>query len=187
MALSRIIIQSNPDLFDRVIVDIQKGLGQTLPWLNHIFGKAERLSRVNKKGKMFTPNIFLGGNEYLDLSPNADLGSFCFFTIDDPEQIEWMPKITGTLTANYSIVFWIDLRKTPYLQTRNIDQLKGEALKALNGKFLMPNGRLTVTRIYNKAETIYAGFSLDEIDNQFLMHPYAGFRFSGVLTVNESC
>ena len=43
------------------------------------------------------------------------------------------------------------------------------------------------TAIYELAENVYRGFTLDEIDNQFLMHPFGGFRFEGVLSVNQPC
>ena len=49
------------------------------------------------------------------------------------------------------------------------------------------NGRIEINRIYELAENIYRGFSLDEVDNQFLMAPYGGFRFEGIMEVTETC
>lgn len=191
--IARTPIKNNPELIDRVIADLQKGLAAHLPWLNHAFGNAERLVRYEKdKKKIFVPSIFVGdgsgNNDYIELVPNSDLGNFCFFRTNDPEGMEWLPKITGTIETEYSLIFWFDTRKVPAAgNNRNIEAVKAEVLKVLNGAFLMPNGRITVTRIYSQAEGIYAGYTLDEINNNFLMHPYAGFRLSGLLTINESC
>lgn len=68
-----------------------------------------------------------------------------------------------------------------------MEPIKAEILKVLNGGFWLRSGRLTVTQIEEKAENIYKGYSLDEVDNQFLMHPFGGLRFDGKLTINESC
>ena len=41
--MDRVIKIENPELVDRVINQIQDGLANNLPWLNHVFGRAERL------------------------------------------------------------------------------------------------------------------------------------------------
>ena len=35
--------------------------------------------------------------------------------------------------------------------------------------------------------SVMAGFSLDEVDNQYLMSPFAGFRFYGEMIVTNDC
>ena len=37
------------------------------------------------------------------------------------------------------------------------------------------------------AENVFKGFSTDEIDNQYLMQPYCGFRFAGKIEIEEDC
>jgi hypothetical protein len=51
----------------------------------------------------------------------------------------------------------------------------------------LTGGRIILNRIYERAENIYRGYTLSEIDNQFLMHPFAGFRFDGILEFDELC
>ena len=75
----------------------------------------------------------------------------------------------------------------PGVDNRNTEAIKAEIMKVINGGFLMKNGRIKITRIYENAENIYRGYSLDEVDNQYLMHPYGGFRFEGELHINENC
>ena len=71
--------------------------------------------------------------------------------------------------------------------TRNQEDLKRQILDVLNGGFLVRNGSYRINKVYELAENIYRGFSLDEIENQFLMHPFGGFRFEGELSIGETC
>ena len=43
MAIERVIKTERPALFDRVVTSIQDTLAERLPWLDHVFGVAERL------------------------------------------------------------------------------------------------------------------------------------------------
>ena len=56
----------------------------------------------------------------------------------------------------------------PICKYNFLDALKNIVLTA---------GRISVNKIYTLAENIYRGFSLDEVQNQFLMSPFGGFRF----------
>jgi hypothetical protein len=44
-----------------------------------------------------------------------------------------------------------------------------------------------VSRIYERAENVFRGYTMDEVDNQFLMSPFAGWRFDGLLTIKNDC
>lgn len=185
--IDKIPVIQNPELIDRVIADIQKGLASNLGWLDYSFGKAQRLIKEINGKKVYTPNVYAGGNEYLEVSPDANIGNFSFFQLDDPQYLDWQPNIRGALKTNFSIIFWFDLRTIPGAENRNTEKVKAEVLKVLNGGFWLKSGRLSVNRIFEQAENIYKGYSLEEIDNQFLMHPFAGFRLYGELFINESC
>lgn len=185
----------NPVLIDRVIGNIQAGLMEKVDWLDVAFGRAQRVAKIINGKKYFTPNVYAGGteyrgnNDYIDVSPDANIGNFSFFWIDDPQQMDWQPKIQGEIKAPFALIVWFDLRKVypGQLNNRNTEALKAELLKVLNGGFWLKDGRITINRIYELAENVYKGFTLDEIDNQFLLHPFGGFRFEGVLTVDEPC
>lgn len=182
----------NPKLADAVIKNIQEGLKANLSWLDVAFGRAERIVKQIDGRNLYLPAIFTGDghnpNEYIELSPDAQIGNFCFFWLLDPQRITWRPKIPGTVRAPFALIFWLDLRKV-YNQkdNRNIMSLEAEVLKVLNGRFLMPTGSLSIDKIYHLAENIYREFTLTEVDNQFLMHPYAGFRLEGELIYEEPC
>lgn len=185
--IDRIPIISNPELIDRVIGQVQTGLADNLPWLAHAFGRAQRLVKQIKGKRVYTPNVYAGGKEYIEVSPDARIGCFSFFRVDDPQVYNWSPKIIGSISVNYSLIFWLDLRRIPGTDGRNVEVVKAEVLKVLNGGFWLKAGRINVTRIYELSENIYDGYTLDEVDNQYLMHPYAGFRLSGELFIYESC
>lgn len=186
--IDRVPLRVNPRLFDIVIGDIQQGLAAGLPWLDHAFGKAERLVKMIGGKRYYTPNIHIGGNEYMEVSPSDDLGNFSFFVLDDPQTMQWIPGQQGRLRTTYSLIVWLDMRRVPGEDDgRDTESVKAEILHVLNGGFRLRSGSIDVTKIYELAENIYRGFTLDEVDNQFLMHPYAGFRFEGEMIINEPC
>ena len=104
MAIDRIQKVKNPTLFDRVIVSAEDSLAEALPWLNHVFGRCERLVKEVNGMRRFTPAWYLGHNEYVGLLPDDTLGNFCFFNIDDPTEIQWARGERNRLTATYSLI-----------------------------------------------------------------------------------
>lgn len=189
-------IMPNPVMLDEAIGEIQTALANGLPWLDAAFGRAQKLAKEINGRRLFTPNVYSGGlqargvNDYVEVSPDAYKGNFCFFVVDDPQTIEWEPNVRMEQRAPFSIIFWFDTRTIFKSETnRNTEFLKAQILEILNGRsgWLMQNGSIKINKIYEQAANIYRGFSLDECDNQFLMHPFAGFRFEGEIKVKTPC
>lgn len=185
----------NAVMLDRVIGEIQEGLIAGLPWLDVAFGRSQRLTKKVKGKNILTPNVYCGGwnghgeNDYIEVSPDSKIGNFCFFEIEDPETIDAGPW-AREIRSPFSLIFWFDLRRVyNEASNRNVEYLKGQVLHVLNGRmgWHLSEGRITVTRIYERTENIYRGYSLSEIDNQYLMHPFAGFRIDGTLEFAEIC
>lgn len=108
--------------------------------------------------------------------------------MDDPQNVSWEAKINVGIKTNFSLIFWFNFNRIyNSADQRNKEELKKQILDVLNGGFWLKKGRITVNRIYELSENIFRGFSLDETENQFLMQPYGGFRFEGMLEVSESC
>lgn len=186
---------TNAVMLDRVIGEIQQGLVDNLSWLDAAFGRSQRLTKMMNGKRIITPNVFCGGwnnhgeNDYIEVSPDSKIGNFSFFEVDDPQTIDSGPW-ARTVTVPYSLIFWFDLRRVyNEASNRNIEYLKAQVLHFLNGRmgWRLQQGRITVSQIYDRVENIYRGYSLSEIDNQFLMHPFAGFRISGNLIYDELC
>lgn len=185
----------NPVMLDRVIGEIQQGLVNNLSWLDAAFGRAQRLTKKMNGNTIITPNVYCGGwnghgdNDYIEVSPDSKIGNFSFFEIDDPETIDGGPWARD-IQCPFSLIFWFDLTRVYGMaDNRNIEYIKAEILRVLNGRtgWALSQGRITVNQIYERVENIYRGYSLSEIDNQFLMHPYAGLRITGVLQFMELC
>lgn len=184
-------------MLDAVIGKIQTALVNNLSWLDAAFGRAQRLTKILPTGKrIVTPNVYCGGldgygkNDYIEVSPDSQIGNFSFFIVDDPQQLDWEPFAQMKQKAPFALIFWFDLRRVFGTDTnRNTEYLKAQILELLNGRtgWLLGNGTIRINKCYEQAQNIYRGFSLDEVDNQFLMHPYAGFRFEGELLVEMPC
>lgn len=186
---------TNPVMLDQIIGEIQNGLVENIPWLDVAFGRSQRLTKRIQEKTVTTPNVYCGGwnghgeNDYIEVSPDSKIGNFSFFEIEDPQTIGTGPWIRQ-ITAPFGLIVWFDLTRVYNVaDNRNTEQLKAEILRVLNGRagWHLSNGRLVINRIYERVENIYRGYSLSEIDNQFLMHPFGGFRFDGILEFDEPC
>ena len=179
-------------LLDRALEDIAAALKYRLPWMDAAYGRAERIKSRQGDRVYYTPAVYAGTpgreNDYQSLLPDSGLGNFSFFIIDTQEATPAGPRM---IRCPYSLVVWLDLRniygdKT----TRDIELPKLQVLKVLEGCISWrPEGgvRLTTDRIYDRADNIYRGYSLDEVDNQYLIHPYGGFRIEGTLEYSAGC
>lgn len=185
----------NAVMLDEVIGELQKGLYDNVSWLDVAFGRSQRLIKEIRGKKVITPNVYCGGwrghgpNDYIEVSPDSKIGNFSFFEVDDPQTIDVEPW-ARQIKAPFGLIVWFDLQRVYNSKTnRNTEKLKADILKVLNGRsgFVMRKGRIQITKIYERAENIYKGYTLSEIDNQYLMHPFGGFRFEGILEYDELC
>lgn len=190
-------ILQNAILVDAMIAELQQVLAANFPWLDAAFGRSQRLTkRINGKN-IITPNVYCGGwnghgdNDYIEVSPDSKIGNFCFFEVADPETVEWNPRQLMEIESPISIIFWFDTRRVfDEAANRDLSHLKNDILSLLNGRTGLVwhnRGQLVINRIYERAENIYRGYTLTEIDNQFLMHPFAGFRFDGTIKISQPC
>lgn len=189
MAIERVFLKpSSPKLFDRPIQDLQQTLAAKCLWIDHAFGRCERLAKEIDGRRLYTPNVYAGMDEYILLTPdNTELGNYCFFVREEPEQIAMNMGIQNRLKAPFSLVVWLDMRTFEDTDERDIYALEQQVLDAIGTPGAMRHGGMEVTRIYHKAENVFDGFSLDEVDNQFLMSPYYGIRVQMEILVDEEC
>ena len=185
----------NAVMLDAVIGEIQQGLVNNLSWLDAAFGRSQLLTKMVEDRRIITPNVYCGGwkghgpNDYIEVTPDSKIGNFSFFEIEDPQTIigeTWAREIK----TPFGLIVWMNLTRvynTPV--NRNTEKIKAEILHILNGRgnWHLSHGRIMVNKIYERAENIYRGYTLTEIDNQYLMHPYAGMRFEGILQYDELC
>ena len=186
MAIERLYLQPEQGarLFDRPIQDLQRALAANVSYLTHVFGRCERLVKEVNGQRRYTPNVYRGKDDYILLTPdNRDLGNYAFFVLDEPERFGVFPR----MRAPFSLIVWVDMRTFEQNDDRNIFQLEMDILRVVSGHGVLRQGSVSVEMVYHKAENVFEGFTLDEVDNQFLMSPYCGLRLQGELIINEDC
>ena len=174
--MERIPLREHPYLFDKVVQRIQRALGDNLVWLDYAFGLAERITRVIEGKKFTLPNLWVGGNEYIDLMPDQMKGSFSFCYLDEPQK-----DVGGKMRARLNVVLWWDARKVAS-DVRDLERVKSQVLDALGAV-----GGASVVEIYDRPGSIYKGFAFDETAAYALMHPFAGLRVVLDVAVDRDC
>ena len=191
---STIPIPDTKSLADNYFSIINEELLSQLPWLEQAYGRAELVKRTSGNKILKAPGIYVGvsrkKNEYLELFPDSRIGNFSFFWPLEPQILSTTPYQQSKIQVPFALIFWFDLRKvyTDYVAGRDTEYLKAQILKCLMRQITLPNNAyITLGKVYETAEKIYKEFTIDQIDNQFLMSPFAGFRFEGVLYFEEPC
>lgn len=199
--------QYSVSLVDVHIETIMKSLVKNLYWLDVAYGRAQRITRTVGSKTYKAPAVYYGygysandkgeiekvhenyENEYLEMLPDSGIGNFSFFYMLEPQVLHMEFMRQGYIQAPFALIFWLDFTKiygAPWM--RNTEAIKAQIIKCLNRKTTFSsNCSLELTKVYETAEQIYKEFTIDEVDNQFLMHPFFGFRFEGILKFEEPC
>ena len=180
---------SEPKLVDALIGDIQDALKANLSWLDYSFGRSQRLVTMKDGAEKYFPGIYLDKGDYINVFPNDQYGNFSFFSVEDPQEIPaYSPNNFNIIKVRYGLVIWYDASRIfSATDDRNTEALKADVLRVLGREGKYVHGNVTVDRIYDRAENIYRGYNLKEVDTQFLMYPYGGFRLEGELKYKETC
>ena len=167
--------KTHPQLLDIVIEQLKDGMKKNLPWLDQAFGRVWKITR-NVNGKKYTePCIYCEGNSYESLIPSSDLGNYCFFVLQDPTEVD-----EQSVSARCSVVFWVDLRKCfDSEDVRDTEVLKNDLVRGFQQDIWVKGGRFDISKIYEEGKNVFAGFTIDEDANRYMMQPYAAFRVEG--------
>lgn len=161
-----------------------------LPWLDNIFGLAQRLKRGKDKG--YYAGYYDGGDEYLGVLPEDKLGNRSFFILKDPEipvdgNLEMAVNLQPSYKATVSLILWYDLRDIAGLEYRQTEEVKRQVLEKLNMAVLDSGDRMAVTKIFQRFENVFSDFTLEETNLQYVMSPYAGLRIDMDITYLTDC
>lgn len=188
--MSNVYNKRVPRLFDEAVGYIQQALqGDEFfaQFLTNIYGLAERTVKQINGRKYFSPSWFLGGVDYIDLLPDGYLGNYVFFTLDEPQEIEHEQGLQNRYSCGFNIILWAKLDSiSDEWGDRNLEAIKSQFLRVVEGTW-MKRGYFVIDRIYQRAENVFAGYTTDEVDNQYLMQPYFGYRFHGEITITDVC
>lgn len=185
--MDRVIKKQNASLFDKAFGYIQDALATNLSWLNHILPQAERLVKLINGKRIYSPNIYVGDNEYEQIFPDADnIGNYSFFMLDEPQDVSYEAGSRVKMSAPFSLIVWFDIRTLYADDVRDMEQAKKDVLRAVRRTW-MREGYFSITDVFQRAENVFKEFTLEEVDNQYLMQPYGGFRLRGEIHIEEEC
>ena len=187
--MSTVKLPENPEIFDKALAAYNTKLKTYFPWLQHAYGIGQRLQVKNDQGRVVRfPGIYSGtGKDYLNLFPAERLGNFSWWELS-PYKVEQISNQQEKISADFGLVVWFNLVKVlgQPNERRNLEMIKGEFL-AYFRQVRVPETRITVGQITTREEDLYKGYSLQEVEEQYLMHPFAGVRFNGTITVERLC
>ena len=181
---------TTPYLFDKLIRELQQALKNGLLWLDNSYGRSERRVTEIDGRRLYVPAIYQGNDEYGIMLPDDRLGCYSFFVLHEPQEVLNRMQTEVRIRSPFSLIMWVDMRRVEKTMRmpdeRNTEYVKEQVLSVIETADKR-KGHISINRIYERAENIFDGFSLDEVKNQFLMSPYAGFRFYGEMIVTNDC
>lgn len=190
---------NNPDIpviatptgLDTVIESIRVALS-SLTWLEKSFGRGWELkekgidNKIKKIPKVFVGTNTSGEGEYLPVLPNDFLKAQSFIAAKGPEEWDQFNRFDGSMKSRrLSIIFWVNLKLID--QTKNfifIDQLKTDVEKILSHHSSVAK---MIAYYDEKVEDVFYGYSIEDVDTQYLMYPYSGMRFDILVNYPEVC
>ena len=198
--MDRIPLKAEPKLMDAVIQQMQVALGGGLTWLDHIFGKAERVEHNISELKQYyqkhmheepfyTPAVYVGGGKYERIVPDMpDWGNYAFFYLDRKQEVTEQAKVPPyfRFKGEVSLIVWGDSRDIESEDDRNLESIKLQVWNVLGGMRLT-DGRVRWTEVIENSEEVFSEYSIKEAYGKLLMWPYFGFRFVGEISCDTSC
>lgn len=180
-----ILLLASPSALDSVIQSIQEELAG-LTWLQKCFGRAWTFRELDDKGATITiPKVYSGAGEYLNVLPNDHLQAQAFFATRGPETWpSYTPASQNPKQRPLKIIFWFNLQA--------IDKDKGypftEELKGDVERILRAHPAIVSIDAFadDQVEQVFEGYTL-AANSQYLMYPYAGFRFDVTVGYWEEC
>lgn len=190
------LIIANPVGLDIAIVEIQKAIA-LLPYISASFGRA-RIHKENVNGSIMTvPKVYQGEKEYYNPLPNGNFVSSTFMVTTGPEKCEDYQQFgQNDLERDIAIIFWGDLSQIDNSKDYIfLEEIKEDFLKALKYCRCFKSYNSYIDEKYNEVfkefSTYIDSMSKDtsntEIDTQYLMYPYSGFRMNLTLTYTQEC
>ena len=177
---------AEPRLIDLAFAELQTALVAKLDWLDHAFGKAQRLKEQRDKKTVTYPAVYAGRKEYLEVFPDEHIGNFTFFDVEDGEEIGHIGRATINLEVKFGLIVWFDYRKVyrSDWQQRTIENVKAEVIEAIKTSTLSRSS-IRMEKSWERSENIYKGYTDKEVRQQFLMRPYGCFRIDCIIRFRD--
>lgn len=180
---------TDPVGIDKPIQDIQTAIA-TIPWIEKSFGRTWQAYKTVDKKEIVYPETWQGTDkDLLDVMPNDNVNAQSFITVGEPFRIpNYNKRNFNRVTGIINIIVWFNLeRLVDTVDYRFTEILKLEVLRTLNEMTFKAEAGITVNQIWEQANNVFAGFTIDRLKQQELVHPFGGFRFECQLTYLEDC
>lgn len=171
---------------DGAIHHLQAALTFKYPWMA-VFHRAYPFLEwnvANTKG-LKVPKVWSGGNEYMNILPNDFLVGQAFFFVTEEEKLTETHRQFGSeFNTEVSLIVWVNTSAIPGQTTGpSIAWLKKGIVDLLSYSETV----LKVEAMTDQdAGSVFDGWSIDDVDTQYLMLPYAGLRVNMVLRYSYS-
>lgn len=171
---------------DAAIYSLQTALATKFSWMK-VFHRAYPFREKNMEtGRKYDiPKVWIGGNEYMNILPNDFLKGQAFFVLTGEEDVKvFNPSTDMDIEVSVSLIIWVNTSQIPgHVQGPSIANLKADVLELIGSA----DHVLKIKSFTDQdAEEIFDGFTIDDIDTQYLMLPYAGLRVNMILKYNYS-
>lgn len=199
--INSIKLKANPVLLDLVLQNIQETLLAKIDWLDYAFGRAYKNVKYENDGRKYIyPAVYVNDGEYIDMTPNDNLGNFTWFDIYDPQIVELGTRGAPVFSYSGALVLWCNQESifgnSDFVY---LEELKQQILEVLQSPGILSYGKVLPLRVYDRFENIYKGYTIEKVYNTFLysgediqyvdkmffMHPYAGLRFELNLKIQK--
>lgn len=187
--MERVPTKAQPRLLEAVIQEMQVQLAAGLPWLGHVFGKAERTQVKDQGRKFYAPSVYVGGGKYERIVPDARAwGNYAFFYLDGVEDLKEQSRVMPyfRVEGEVNLVIWFDTRDIESVDDRNLESVKSDVLRVLGGMQLT-SGRVVWNRVYEQDKEVWENYSIREESGEYMMWPFGCFRLRGQIECNSGC
>jgi len=189
---------SNPSLpllinsrrLDFVLAEINTILSTNLSWLTGTYGRVERISH-NEIKKTLEPVVYTSETrkkEYISLLPDSHLGNYCFFDIEDGEELDWMQEHPSKTTVNFGLVFWFNIEDVypNNYSNKTLENIKSHVINVLKTNTIT-SAHINIDKIYQDPENVFSDYTTEDERTHFLMRPYGGLKIEGTLKYWPDC
>ena len=174
---------------DKKIQEIQVLL-TSLSWINKSFGLVDRIVGEKDGQPYIYPATFETNTiDPVNVLPSDTWGTYTFWTAGDSDfdlNIDFPPK-NPIITVPVSCIFYMDIRKidstTNYKETKS--KVKDDIFNFFNK--VQVNRLIPTAFIEDDITRVFAGFSIEQVDNKFRMYPKWACRMDFDFSYRDDC
>lgn len=180
----------DPQMMDPGMTELTGALTANLPWLDKAYSNIETFVEGKGKRPKTYPAVYNGVKKdrgYLKLFPDGHIGNFAFVEVYK-QTFDHIPQQSATHIIDFGIVFHFNFEKVypGDHKNRTLENVKNDVFDILN-RYPFANFNVRFDGFVEGANNIYRGYSHDEIEDQFLMRPYGGFKITGKMRFTKKC